>query len=710
MKTCKFFRLAGIIFLMPAMVAAQSANDLKNTLDDQSIGGYNVYYGMLHSHTKISDGSGTPSEAYEYARDNGKLDFFGIADHDYWPDDMTNSDWNTIKNAANAFNDDGNFVTFWGFEWTSDSDEWQTNGLAQGHITIVNSGDYCISTYEPTRTLNQLVEWLSARDVVAFFNHPGQYGTNFDKFEFNHSDKIVGMELWNRSDDYYSGDGFDKNDGGLGYYDEAISRGWYIGASGSQDNHDKSWGTMNGWRLAVLATEKTRESIFTAMKARRFYSVRDNNLALSFRCNGAQMGSKIMGGSLNFQIEAFDGDNEKFSRIELLKNGAVIKTWTPNITNPDVSYSVTGNDGDYFYVRVYQSNKWDAISSPIFISSGEETNNPPVVTITDPDDRSVFMPGESITFTASATDYEEGDICADIEWTSDHDGKIGSGCTFNTSTLSENTHVITASVADSGGVSNSDRITITVGEQVIMENLVLPSNGGILESFTSEYGSGWVASDLTNGVTSEDGWSSEVDPGPQEFVFSFLDGLGATLNEAVIHGGTGEGTYFSKDVEVWTSADGNNFTKAAGGTLQNTANNSLTLNLGEISAKKVKLVVTSGYRNDYWELGEFEVYGAFGLTPVEDSDNLPASYTLAQNFPNPFNPSTTISYNISEQSRVTIKVYDILGNIITTLVDEYKPAGIYTVQYNASTLPSGMYILQMQAGNYQGFKKMMLIK
>jgi hypothetical protein len=127
---------------------------------------------------------------------------------------------------------------------------------------------------------------------------------------------------------------------------------------------------MNEWRMAVLASEKTRASIYAAMQARRFYSSRDKNLALSFKSNGAQMGSRIDGGSLNIQIKAFDGDNEEFSRIELLKNGAVIKIWTPNITNPNVSHSVTGNEGDYFYVRVYQSSSWDAISSPIFISSG----------------------------------------------------------------------------------------------------------------------------------------------------------------------------------------------------------------------------------------------------------------------------------------------------------------------------------------------------
>jgi hypothetical protein len=142
------------------------------------------------------------------------------------------------------------------------------------------------------------------------------------------------------------------------------------------------------------------------------------------------------------------------------------------------------------------------------------------------------------------------------------------------------------------------------------ENIVLPGNGGILDSFTSEYGDGWVVSDLTNGITNEDGWCSEYNPAPyQEFVYSFRDGNSATLHEAVIHGGTAEGTYYSKDVEVWTSVDGSSFTLAGSDTLLNQANDSVTIDLGDVAARKIRLRVTSGYRTDYWELAEFVVYG-----------------------------------------------------------------------------------------------------
>jgi len=122
----------------------------------------------------------------------------------------------------------------------------------------------------------------------------------------------------------------------------------------------------------------------------------------------------------------------------------------------------------------------------------------------------------------------------------------------------------------------------------LYDNIVLPENGGVLEYFTSEYGDGWVASDLTNGITNEDGWSSKQNPGPQEFIYSFREGKNATLNEAVIHGGTAEGDYYSKDVEVWTSADGTIFTFAGSDTLLDENNDSVTIDLGSVVAIKEK--------------------------------------------------------------------------------------------------------------------------
>ena len=99
------------------------------------------------------------------------------------------------------------------------------------------------------------------------------------------------------------------------------------------------------------------------------------------------------------------------------------------------------------------------------------------------------------------------------------------------------------------------------------------------------------------------------------------------------------------------------------------------------------------------------------VTDVPDPGNIiPTEYVLSQNFPNPFNPTTKIEYNIPELSLVIIKVYDILGNEIGILVNEEKPIGRYEVEFNATTLPSGIYFYRLQAGSFIDTKKMVLLR
>ncbi|MGB5528591.1 MAG: T9SS type A sorting domain-containing protein, partial [Ignavibacteriaceae bacterium] len=97
---------------------------------------------------------------------------------------------------------------------------------------------------------------------------------------------------------------------------------------------------------------------------------------------------------------------------------------------------------------------------------------------------------------------------------------------------------------------------------------------------------------------------------------------------------------------------------------------------------------------------------------VEDHGSLltPDSYNLAQNYPNPFNPSTSIQYAISSRQFVSLKVYDVLGNEIATLVNEEKDRGVYTVNFDATSLASGIYLYRIQAGSFTETKKMILMK
>jgi hypothetical protein len=91
-------------------------------------------------------------------------------------------------------------------------------------------------------------------------------------------------------------------------------------------------------------------------------------------------------------------------------------------------------------------------------------------------------------------------------------------------------------------------------------------------------------------------------------------------------------------------------------------------------------------------------------------NNPPKSFMISQNYPNPFNPVTNIRYDLPNDVRVLIKIYDLLGREIKTLVNEFKKAGSYIISFNGAELASGVYFYRIAAGNFVSVKRMVLLK
>jgi hypothetical protein len=108
-----------------------------------------------------------------------------------------------------------------------------------------------------------------------------------------------------------------------------------------------------------------------------------------------------------------------------------------------------------------------------------------------------------------------------------------------------------------------------------------------------------------------------------------------------------------------------------------------------------------------WPLPE-----ASSLSSIDQNVNpeIPADFSLEQNFPNPFNPTTTIKFNLKTAGNITRVVYNVMGQVVETLIDGYKPAGTYTQVYHAKNLASGIYYYELKAGSYKAVHKMLLIK
>ncbi|MCK9426374.1 MAG: T9SS type A sorting domain-containing protein [Ignavibacteriaceae bacterium] len=125
------------------------------------------------------------------------------------------------------------------------------------------------------------------------------------------------------------------------------------------------------------------------------------------------------------------------------------------------------------------------------------------------------------------------------------------------------------------------------------------------------------------------------------------------------------------------------------------------------NGNSVNLDGTNG--NDQWNFAQDKTVSVSSATDIE-SEKYNLNYDLKQNYPNPFNPSTTIFYQIPQAGNVELKVFSITGTEVASLVNAYKPSGSYAVEFNASTLTSGVYFYKISVNNFSEIKKMVLLR
>ena len=130
----------------------------------------NVYFGNLHSHTKYSDGNGTPAEALVWARDVAKFDFYAITDH---AELTTTTEWNDIGVQVSRFTQNDVFVAIRGFEWTS----------LQGHVNVFNTSNY--TSADVTTTIDEVYEWVNRNHGFCQLNHPGWANETLNNLKYN---------------------------------------------------------------------------------------------------------------------------------------------------------------------------------------------------------------------------------------------------------------------------------------------------------------------------------------------------------------------------------------------------------------------------------------------------------------------------------------------------------------------------------------------
>ncbi|MBD3287804.1 T9SS type A sorting domain-containing protein [candidate division KSB1 bacterium] len=187
--------------------------------------------------------------------------------------------------------------------------------------------------------------------------------------------------------------------------------------------------------------------------------------------------------------------------------------------------------------------------------------------------------------------------------------------------------------------------------------------------------------------------------------------------------GSGALTYSVPQIEIIQigvlSADPNKtivFGVEAGTVLYNDVN---TIDGSLVSENRIACVgvmagLNGNITDDGWKLihAGIDWITEGGASAVESESNLtPSEFRLEQNYPNPFNPSTSIRFTLKEAGNVTLKVFDLLGNEVATLIDgDYKSIGSHTVNFDAHNLTSGVYFYKLESGNFSAIKKMSLVK
>lgn len=356
---------------------------------------FNLYFGQIHSHTSLSDGNGTPDDAYTWARDNAKADFFAVTDHSNSFDNSTGSEnitdyrdstsleWKQLRETADRYNVDNEFVAIGGYEMT-----WSGSTGGWGHINTYNT-EWFASRNNSAMTLQKYYERIG-QDVTSIsqLNHPGTTFGDFGDFGFwtPAADRVVNLIEVGNGEGQVRGSGYFPS---YEYYTRALDKGWHVAPTNNQDNHKKLWVNANTARTVILAPSLTRQSIFEAMSQRRVYSTEDENLRIKYTVNNQVMGTILQDPAmLNISIEIDDPDvSDVIGKVSIIVDGGRVvqeKTFTSNSADWDLTLDPQYN---YYYVRIDQQDRdiavtapvWTSEVTPVGLSKVEVSQNPQIV-------------------------------------------------------------------------------------------------------------------------------------------------------------------------------------------------------------------------------------------------------------------------------------------------------------------------------------------
>ena len=336
---------------------------------------YNVYFGNLHSHTSYSDGSGTPSDAFAYAKDVAHLDFLAVTDH---MEQLLSFHLSLTNSAADAATN-SSFVGIAGYEWGSPY---------YGHVNVFNATEMPSPlTYS---SWSDFREWMLTHNPPSFaqFNHPGDEPTFNNWYNFEYKGEAT--------DSCFHLLEFQTIQEATDWYEVALNNGWHVSPVWNQDNHSPDWGTKNDGRAGIWSTALTRTALFDAINKGRTFATMDKNASVWIRTGNYEMGqTTVVSGITSVDITLNDADNEVFSSVEFVTNLGVVFT-TANINSSSVSFDVDVTGVKYLFVRAIQADGDYIWSAPVYFDHQatflKEINNNFVISVfPNPVEKKLFL-------------------------------------------------------------------------------------------------------------------------------------------------------------------------------------------------------------------------------------------------------------------------------------------------------------------------------
>ncbi|WP_250028865.1 CehA/McbA family metallohydrolase [Paractinoplanes maris] len=269
----------------------------------------------LHNHTLMSDGDGDPANAFASMRSAG-LDVAALTDHTtlFAVEGLSSSEWRRAGQLADAANVPGTYTALRGFEWSHP---------LLGHVNVWYTGGF--TDLGGSSSMGKLYDWIEGAGGISGFNHPGRELLRFNDFSYDAGlrDQMVGLEMFNRGDDYLF-DGWSS--GQSSPLNACLNAGWRTGLTGVTDEHGTDWGHPEGkGRTGLWVAENTRNGVLEAMRARRFFATRVSGLRLDATADGVRMGSSlpIAKGDVRFAVDLDRGPEwaGKPLKLQVLRPG-----------------------------------------------------------------------------------------------------------------------------------------------------------------------------------------------------------------------------------------------------------------------------------------------------------------------------------------------------------------------------------------------------